>query len=43
MLKKYSIYTLVCSPNENNPNLVNNTRLGLFFTRDYFGLIIRFE
>ena len=31
------------SPHQNNPNLGAYPMSGLFFTRDYFGLIIRFE
>ena len=31
------------SPHQNNPNLGTYPKSGLFFTRDYFGLIIRFE
>ena len=31
------------SPHQNNPNLGENPKFGLFFARDFFGIIIRFE
>lgn len=37
--------SLLCSvsPNQNNPNLGEDPKFGLFFARDSFGIIIRFE
>lgn len=38
-----SLKNVSASPHQNNPNLGTYPKFGLFFTRDYFGLIVRFE
>ena len=39
----HSIYALHGSPHQNNPNLGEDPKFGLFFARDFFGMIVRFE